>query len=45
MDRYNFINRKTFIFGILGGGCFIATATLFPPLTNAQMVMRGSVSE
>ena len=37
MDRYNIISRKTFIFGILGAGCFIATATLLPRLTNAQI--------
>jgi len=36
MDPYNVIGRKTFIFGILGTGCFVATASLWPRLTNAQ---------
>jgi hypothetical protein len=37
MDQHNFINRRTFIFGILGAGCFIATATLVPRLAKAQI--------
>ena len=36
MDRDSFINRKTFIVGILGAGCFVATATLLPRLVVAQ---------
>ena len=36
MDPYNVIGRKTFIFGILGTGCFVATASVWPRLTNAQ---------
>ena len=37
MDRDNFINRKTFIVGILGAGFFVATATLLPGLAAAQL--------
>ena len=36
MDRDSFINRKRFIVGILGAGCFVATATLLPRLVVAQ---------
>jgi hypothetical protein len=37
MDWYNVINRRTLIFGILGAGSFIATATLLPRSASAQM--------
>src|SRR5436305_13235774 len=37
MNRNNFVNRKTFIVGILGAGCFIATAALVPSVSDAQM--------
>jgi hypothetical protein len=37
MDRYNFINRRSFFFGILGVECFIAAAILSPRLAKAQM--------
>jgi hypothetical protein len=33
----NFVNRKTFIVGILGAGCFIATASLMPSIGEAQV--------
>jgi Cache 3/Cache 2 fusion domain len=36
MDRYNFLDRRTVIFGILGAGCSIATATLLPHAAYAQ---------
>ena len=31
------ISRKTFIDGAFGAGCFIATATLMPRVSEAQM--------
>jgi hypothetical protein len=37
MDWCNVINRRAFIFGILGAGSFIATAILLPRSASAQM--------
>jgi len=37
MERDNFINRKTFIVGIVSAGFFVATATLLPGLAAAQL--------
>jgi hypothetical protein len=37
MGRYNFLNRRTFSFGILCAGCFIATAILLSHVASAQM--------
>ena len=37
MSRDNLISRKTFIYGAFGAGCFIATATLMPRVSQAQM--------
>jgi hypothetical protein len=37
MVRDSIINRKAFIAGILGAGCFVATAILLPRLAAAQV--------
>jgi len=37
MYRNHLISRKTFLYGTLGAGCFIATATLMPRVSEAQM--------
>jgi Cache 3/Cache 2 fusion domain len=36
MGRYNVVNRRTFSFGILGAGCFVA-GILLPRVASAQM--------
>ena len=33
----NFINRKTFLIGVLAAGCVIAFAALIPSVANGQM--------
>ena len=37
MYQHRLISRKTFIYGAFGAGCFIATATLMPRVSKAQM--------
>jgi Cache 3/Cache 2 fusion domain len=37
MNQNHLISRKTFIYGAFGTGCFIATATLMPRVSEAQM--------
>jgi hypothetical protein len=37
MYQNHLISRKTFMYGTLGAGCFIATATLTPRVSEAQM--------
>jgi hypothetical protein len=37
MYRNHLISRKAFIYGAFGAGCFVATATLIPRVSEAQM--------
>jgi Cache 3/Cache 2 fusion domain len=37
MGQNHLISRKTFIYGAVGTGCFIASATLMPSVSVAQM--------